>query len=63
VISFDDAEALDNDHARPECMRGRESSITPPSDLGVGKKWRYYFGHGTNGATTSLSVDVVPYHI
>ncbi|KAJ7841172.1 hypothetical protein B0H14DRAFT_3869259 [Mycena olivaceomarginata] len=28
VISFDNAEALDNDHARPECMRGRENTIT-----------------------------------
>ncbi|KAJ7841179.1 hypothetical protein B0H14DRAFT_3457613 [Mycena olivaceomarginata] len=63
VISVDDAEALDNDHARPECMRGRESSGTPPSDLEGVKKWRSYFGHSTNGATTSLSVDVVPYHI
>ncbi|KAJ7323846.1 hypothetical protein DFH08DRAFT_1028640 [Mycena albidolilacea] len=63
VISFDDAETLDNDHARLECMRGRESSITPPHDLEGGKKWRSYFRYGTSGATTSLSVDVVPYHI
>ncbi|KAJ7323849.1 hypothetical protein DFH08DRAFT_1028650 [Mycena albidolilacea] len=63
VISFDDAETLDNDHARPECIRGRESSITPRRDLEGGKKRRSYFGRGTSGATTRLSVDVVPYHI
>ncbi|KAJ7323848.1 hypothetical protein DFH08DRAFT_1085263 [Mycena albidolilacea] len=63
VISFDDAETLDNDHARPECMLGRESSIIPPRDLEGGKKRQSYFGRGTSGATTRLSVDVGPYHI
>ncbi|KAJ7327871.1 hypothetical protein DFH08DRAFT_1025906 [Mycena albidolilacea] len=63
VMSFDDTETLDNDHARPDCMQGRESSITPPRDLEGGKKWLSYFGQGTSEASTSLSVDVVPYHI
>ncbi|KAJ7826785.1 hypothetical protein B0H14DRAFT_3467449 [Mycena olivaceomarginata] len=63
VMSFDDTETLDNDHARLDCMRGRESSITPPRDLEGDKKWRSYFGQGTIGASTSISVDVVPYHI
>jgi hypothetical protein len=37
-------------------MRGNEISTAPGSDLEVGKKWWSYFGHGTSGATTSLSM-------
>ncbi|KAJ7314511.1 hypothetical protein DFH08DRAFT_1041760 [Mycena albidolilacea] len=55
-ISFGDSEALDNDYAQQECLRGNEISTAPGSDLEVGKKWWYYFGHGTSGATTSLSM-------
>ncbi|KAJ7811218.1 hypothetical protein B0H14DRAFT_3755457 [Mycena olivaceomarginata] len=62
--SFDDGEALDNDHVPQECMRGRESSAAPNSDLEVGKKWRFYFGHSTSlsmckPASNSPAVDVV----
>jgi hypothetical protein len=54
--SFDDGGALDNDHVPQECMRGRESSAAPNSDLEVGKRWRFYFRHSTSGATASLSM-------
>ncbi|KAJ7349838.1 hypothetical protein DFH08DRAFT_863198 [Mycena albidolilacea] len=55
--SFADGEALDNDCVPQECMRGRESSAAPNSDLEVGKRWRFYFRHRTSGATASLSLD------
>ncbi|KAJ7302934.1 hypothetical protein DFH08DRAFT_904340 [Mycena albidolilacea] len=54
--SFDDGEALDNDHVPQECMQGREGSAAPNSDLEVGKRWRFYFRHSTSGATASLSM-------
>ncbi|KAJ7330522.1 hypothetical protein DFH08DRAFT_882927 [Mycena albidolilacea] len=56
TTSFDDGEALDNDHVPQECMRGRESLAAPNSDLEVGKRWRFYSRHSTSGATASLSM-------
>ncbi|KAJ7314297.1 hypothetical protein DFH08DRAFT_895903 [Mycena albidolilacea] len=54
--SFDDGEALDNDHVPQECMRRRESSAAPNSDLEVGKRSQFYFRHSMSGATASLSM-------
>jgi hypothetical protein len=54
--SFNDSEALNDDHVPQECMRGHESSAAPNSDLEVGKWWWFYFRHSMSGAMASLSM-------
>ncbi|KAJ7860399.1 hypothetical protein B0H14DRAFT_3446068 [Mycena olivaceomarginata] len=46
--SFDDGEALDNDHVPQECMRGHESSAAPNSDLETRQRQREEQDGGTH---------------